>query len=534
MRFPFLGGRGPRLRNGAATGADGAGAQALEDVGAADVATDDRIRSFLRMHEGLQCVVTRQGTCFVVAGQDRERVVRGLSEVVARRLGRVRVVAVSPLDYQIWQGARRAESVAARPDAAAERARNLSVEHVVGQAVDAGASDLYLDVLEKLGQSRLAFRTFGIKEEIRRFAYEEGDVLARAMWALGNATYDPSWTCDASFDIDHGGKTYRVRANSLREFRGNAIVCRVLDPSFRLPLEESGYSGVQIGHIRRMCLAPGGIVLVSGETNSGKSTTLGSLLDGLPRTQKIVAIEDPVEIVRDHVNHVQMDRHHSDAATRARKLLAALVRQNPDSLMVGEVRDAATAAAIQDTAIQGKRVFTTVHAQSCAASIPRLANLGVDRSLLGLASFLAGVINQNLVPVVCPSCGLDRHPDEVRDRRYRGLFGSGIRFRNEAGCDACRRGVCAQTLVAEVFPLCLDRGGEAQELIAAGRLAALERYMRETGVEGQRCERKHEHAAMKVRAGEIDPELTETIIGEFHRDDVASTDEVVGLQRAVS
>ena len=513
-----------------AEGAPDGGPEALEDVRPGDLTVDPRVRDFLDLHKDLECVVTHRGRIFVVSGQATERVERGLADLVLARLGAARVTRVSSLDMQIWNGARRNGGVDRRR-AEPPRPRNLTVEQVLGQAVDDAASDVYLDVLRE--GSRLAFRTYGLKREVRRFGFEEGDALARAMWALGKANYDTSWTCDASFDVVHGGRLYRVRANAVKEYRGNAIVCRVVDPSFVLPLEASGYSAAQTAHIGRMCAAPGGMILVTGETNSGKSTTLRAMLAQLPDTQKIVAVEDPVEVVIDHVNHVEVDRHHSDSEGRFRRLKASLVRQNPDTLMMGEVRDEMSVDAIQDMALQGKRVYTTLHTQSAAAAIPRLALLGVERSLLGLGSFLAGVINQNLVPVVCRACGLDRHPDAATDARHRGLFGGAVRFRNEAGCGECRRGVSGQTLVAEVFALCLDRAGRAQELIAAGKLAALERHMWTVGVDGEACESKHRHAAGKVLSGEIDPALTERIIGEFHRDDVESAKDVVGLQRAV-
>lgn len=508
---------------------------ALSDVGAEDEVDDEEIRRYVESHDA-QAAVARDGTCFVVDGQMGVRAERGLLELVAAQVGQSRRVAVSPLDYQTWSRERRGPAEAERKAVPAARTRNLSVGFVLGEAIEDGASDVYLDVFNENGAngSRLAFRTFGLKREVRRFGYEEGNKLARAMWTQGGETYDPSWACDVSFGFEHGGKSYRVRGNCLKEYRGNTIVCRVVDPTFVLPLEESGYSATQLGHLGRMAVAPGGMILVSGETNSGKSTSLRGMLARLPETQKIVAVEDPVEVVIDHVNHVQMDRHHGDAAERFQKLKAALVRQNPDTLMMGEVRDGPSVEAIQDMALQGKRVYTTLHTQSCAAAIPRLAMLGVDPSLLGLGTFLAGVVNQNLVPVVCRECGLDRHPDAETDRRYRGLFGSSIRFRNETGCPACRGGIAGQTLVAEVWPLCLDRTGKAQELIAAGKLAALERYMRSTGVDGDSCEAKHRQAAGKVMAGQIDPSLTERIIGEFVRDDVEGIGEVVGLQRAVS
>ena len=300
-------------------------------------------------------------------------------------------------------------------------------------------------------------------------------------------------------------------ANSVRDVVGNSVVCRLRDPSFVLPVERAGYSERQKEHIRAMSAAPGGLVLITGETNSGKSTTAAGLLESLPHTQKIIAIEDPVEVVFGHVTHVEINRYHEKAEQIFRKVLAATVRQNPDTLFLGEIRDRMSAEAAMDMAIQGKRVISTVHTQSCTAAIPRLALLGVQEDLLALREFIAGIVNQNLVPVVCSKCGLDRHPDRRLDDRYRRLFGDGCRHINPQGCPSCAGGVEGQTLVAEVYPLCLDRGGGAHRLIAEKDFVGLERHMHaKWGVVA-----KHDHAREKVSAGQVDPQECEAIIGAF-------------------
>ena len=400
-----------------------------------------------------------------------------------------------------------------------------------GRAVEERASDVYLDV--RRDRALLAFRTYGFKRPFDEISRDDGLALARSIWALGtNAQFDESGVCDVAFDFEHGGRLYRIRGNSMKEVRGNSVVCRVRDPSFVLPLGKSGYAPVQVRQIERMCRAPGGLILITGETNSGKSTTLASLMAAMPATQKVIEVADPVEVVMNHVTHVEIEHYGDDAEQRLRENLAALVRQNPDTLVLGEIRDEASATAAKDMAIQGKRVLSTLHTQSCVAAVPRLVNLGVPPSLLGARAFLAGIVNQNLFPVVCPSCGLAKHPDPNVDARYRSLFGDRVRFLNATGCDGCRDGVVGQTLVAEVYPLCLDRSGRAHDLVGAGRLAELERYMRRNGADGHGCISKHRHAAGKVATGEIDPEQTERIIGEFGGEDLEDRcGELVELRR---
>jgi len=490
----------------------------LQDVRASDQCTDRAVREFLRVQgDRLECVVAADGTVFAVRGGLSRRVGRALLSLVRGSLGAARLVEVTPLDFAQWREANRPR-LGAVPVTTRNPA-NRTVEFVFGRAVEEHASDVYLDVRRE--RAMLAFRTYGFRRPFDELSRNDGLALARSIWALGtNAQFDESGVCDVAFDFEHGGRQYRIRGNSMKEVRGNSVVCRVRDPSFVLPLEESGYSPVQVRQISRMCRAPGGLILITGETNSGKSTTLASLMAAMPATQKVIEVADPVEVVMDHVSHVEIEHYGEGAEQRLIQNLAALVRQNPDTLVLGEIRDAPSATAAKDMAIQGKRVLTTLHSQSCVAALPRLANLGVPMPLLGARAFLAGIVNQNLVPVVCGSCGLTSHADPVVDARYRTLLGDGVRFVNAHGCGECRSGVAGQTLVAEVYPLCLDRTGTAHDLIGEGRLAELERYMRRNGADCNGCMTKHQHAAGKAAAGEIDPEHAERIIGEFNGEDV--------------
>lgn len=502
--------------------------QRIEDLGAADQCADRVVREFLLAQGGrLECVVSRDGTVFAVPGALKRRVSRALLRCVEERLGRAALVDVTPTQLRRWWAATRPRSGSEQADA--RKKSNKTVEYVFGAAIDRRASDVYLDIGRE--EAVLSFRTFGFVKRFESFPREAALELARAIWALGeNAQFQPAGVCDVAFDFAHRGRQYRIRGNSMKEVRGNAVVCRIRDPFFLLPLADCGYSAAQVNQIERICRCPGGLVLITGETNSGKSTTLASLMAAMPPTERTMEVADPVEVHMPHVAHIEVEHYGEGAAEQREKVQAGMVRQNPDNLVLGEIRDQVTAAYAQNMALQGKRVLSTLHTQSCVSAIPRLSGLGVSQSLLGTRAFLAGIVNQNLVPVGCPRCSQNVHPDPDADRRYRRMFGQGVRFINRQGCDACTDGAAGETLVAEVYPLWLDRTGVAHALIADGKLGELERYMRDDGPSRGGLT-KHRHAAEKIRAGAIDPEHTERIIGEFGAEDLDRDDiQVVELR----
>lgn len=472
---------------------------------------DGQIADYLETND-LDAMVRANGE-IVTTRAVSAKMLRALMLLVRARLDPpdVKVTVVSPIEFRQLRG-----SLTDRKSGSEQEARqqqgNRSVEYVVAQAIDAGASDIHLDI--RRDTAILSFRIFGRVQEIETMEPEIARSVARGLYSRARGQWVESDPCDTAFTFEHRERMFRVRCNSVPDIRGSSLSCRIRDPGFVLPLADSGYSADQAELIRRICNAPGGLVLITGETNSGKSTTLASLMLNAPRGQRMVEIADPVEVEFDHVTHIELDHYRQDAQAAFSAVLAATVRQNPDSLVLGEIRDEITAQAAESMAIQGKRVFSTLHTQSCAAAIPRLASLGVDPHLLTLREFIAGIVNQNLVPVTCPQCALDAHPDPALDRRYGELFGDAVRFINAEGCKDCTGGVSGQTLVAEVYPLYLDRN-EAHQLIARNELFGLAGYMRrEFGVES-----KQDHARSKVEAGTIDPQATEEIIGEWSGDE---------------
>ena len=470
-------------------------------------------RAILEYIEGAglaeKILVGAEGGVTVIAGSVDGRYMRTLCRMIEDRYGRrPPVTEVTPFEFD-----RASQAVASRKSgsqqAEARREGNDTVQYVLDTAIGKNTSDVYLDIREE--GAVLSFRIHGQVQQVQTMDADKARNVARGLFSKAvNAQWEEQVPCDTSFSHDCRGCLYRVRVNSLPDTRGQSLSMRIRDPRFILPLDASGYSDHQVSLIHRICRAPGGLILITGETNSGKSTTLAGLMATAPRGERMIELADPVEVEMDHCTHVELDRYADNSEELFRRVLAATVRQNPDTLVLGEIRDRETADAAQNMAIQGKRVLSTLHTQSCTAAIPRLENLGVDRHLLKLREFIAGIVNQNLVPVVCPECGLDAHPVARENERYQRLFDGACRFINPQGCDACVSGVSGQTLVAEVFPLTLDRN-RAHQIIGDQELWKLDDYMKSEF----RIETKQDHARGKVLAGRIDPDRTEAIIGEW-------------------
>ena len=456
-------------------------------------------------------------------GESQQIFTRHLRQVVRRTrqdlgLANLRVMASGTYHNRITELELARQREQERDRQTDTRGRNLPMEGILREALDMApsASDIYIDVHQDI--CRVSYRVNGIKmPPSGTYPPDQGYQICNALWNRGGDSFEEGKACDTSFS--YGGM--RFRGNSEPTIQGADVVLRLRDPSFFLPLDRCGYSDRQTDAIKACVEAPGGMILLTGDTNSGKSSTLATLLGRMPDTQKIIELSDPVEIIFDHVTQIEINRDAEDADRRLREILSGLVRQNPDSLVLGEIRDEPTVRAATEMALQGKRVLTTLHASSCLTTFPRLEELGVDKTLIYRSGFIAGVVNQALVPVLCEECRVQgEHPDpevraEIRDRHAR-TFGDRFFYASGLGCAApgCRQGLVGQTLVAEVFPMTFDRDGEIVDMLAAGRAAAArDAIAREWGMES-----KQQHAYMKIMAGECDPHLVERRIGRMFRD----------------
>lgn len=385
---------------------------------------------------------------------------------------------------------------------------------IIREGVAVNASDVFIDIREKL--ATVSYKVHGrvIKDE-QTLISQTARKVVRALWTKGNTDWDESGPCDVAFTVDTGaGCVTRVRGNSLREdTRGHTVALRLRNPKEVIALEKAGYLPDQLAALRRMSEATGGVLVIAGPTDSGKSTSLTAIVQGMPAELRKIELADPTEIFLDHCTHVSIERNVDGSYRDLGRILGAMVRQNPDVLILGEIRDKLSASAAMSMAQQGKRVYTSLHANGCAGVPPRLADLGIDLGLLGFREFFIGCVSQNLVACLCPECStpMELHPGA--DKEHINLFGDQARVTG-SGCEGCRNGVIGQTVVAEVYPL-IDDPGPAYQLIKEGNFSALATYMsREHKVLD-----KHDAAARLVIAGHADAFDIIQRLGRFPRRD---------------
>lgn len=483
----------------------------LKNVTIADICTDREIKAMLSANStSLRAAVLSSGQIFYVPSKDNPRLESMLFKLVARVCGDCEKTRVTPIEFEQWQ---RQSDTSKKPQSE-KKGINTSMEWVFNKAIEQRASDVYLFIGRY--ETRLEFKVFGYKRLIERFESDQGRRLASLIWSSANSQFDQSAPCDASFSFDSAGKTYRIRANGmLTSDGGNTIACRIRDPKEILNVEDLGYAKAQLEAINAICGSSGGLILFTGATNSGKSTSVTALMGAVPRTEHMIEVADPVEVELENCTHIEIDRYHKNHEEIFGRVLASFVRQNPDVLVLGEIRDERTAAAAVNMAIQGKRVYSTLHSTTAAGVFARLHGLGVPDHVLALPDFIAGIISQNLVPTSCSVCAISY--DVVSKERaaheiamLAGLDHQGLRFLNSAGCDKCTRGIAGQTLVAEVHPYTLDEG-EVYKIITAKEYYLLTNYMRQV----HNVISKEEHAVEKMNRGEIDPFATMRIIGGF-------------------
>jgi type II secretory ATPase GspE/PulE/Tfp pilus assembly ATPase PilB-like protein len=231
---------------------------------------------------------------------------------------------------------------------------------------------------------------------------------------------------------------------------GEKIVLRLLDLSREFNLDRSGLAVAAIAELRDALRAKNGVVIVSGPTGSGKTTLLYTLLCALDRVGKnVITLEDPIEYSIAGLTQVQVTPKLSFA-----KALRSILRQDPDVILVGEIRDSETADLCVKAASTGHLVLSTLHANSAAEVVTRLLNLGVDRYML--KSCLRFSAAQRLVKKLCPRCSTAA-PASVRtalnelclQRKFRVSKEADLRVRSAAGCSECRQGVVGRIPILE-------------------------------------------------------------------------------------
>ncbi len=286
---------------------------------------------------------------------------------------------------------------------------NLLLEY----AVRAQASDIHIEPREEFIQVR--YRIDGVLQEANRLPKNVLGALVSRVKILANLKIDERRVPqDGRFKIIISGKSYALRVSTLPVSDGEKVVMRILDESnHALTLKQLGYWGHSLGAIEQAILQPHGVILVTGPTGSGKSTSLLSLLSMLNSSAvNISTVEDPVEYKIAGINQTQVN---PKAGMTFSSGLRALLRQDPNIIMVGEIRDSETADLAVQAALTGHLVFSTLHTNNASTTLPRLLEMGIEPFLI--ASTARAIVGQRLVRKLCMNCRVAYEPtaDDIKE-----------------------------------------------------------------------------------------------------------------------
>lgn len=291
---------------------------------------------------------------------------------------------------------------------------NLLLEY----AIRSSASDIHIEPREEFVQIR--YRIDGVLKEVNRLPRNVIGALISRIKILSNLKIDERRVPqDGRFKIKVGGKQYALRVSTLPIADGEKVVMRILDESNQsVSLSDLGYWGHSLAILSEAVTEPNGMILVTGPTGSGKSTSLFSVLSMLNTPDvNISTIEDPVEYKIPGVNQTQTN---AKAGMSFASGLRALLRQDPNIIMVGEIRDGETANLGIQAALTGHLVFSTLHTNNAATTLPRLLDMGIEPFLI--ASTVKAVVGQRLVRRLCIHCRTQAVPSAEESAAIIKLF----------------------------------------------------------------------------------------------------------------
>ncbi|MBP7215783.1 MAG: type II/IV secretion system protein [Candidatus Omnitrophica bacterium] len=325
------------------------------------------------------------------------------------------------------------------------------VNSILTEAIGQGASDVHFE--PQAEGMFIRFRVDGVLYEKMMVPKDlQPAAISRLKIVSGMDIAERRMPQDGRMSITQEGKIYDIRASTLPGIFGEKMVLRILDKeSVLLPLDHVGFDEHELEVVRHLILRPYGIILITGPTGSGKTTTLYSMLNTLnEQTRNIVTVEDPVEYELPRVNQTAINvRAGYTFATAIRHIL----RQDPDIIMVGEIRDLETAEIAVQAAITGHLVLSTLHTNNATGAITRLLDMGVEPFLI--SSSVVGVIAQRLVRKLCPHCQADYEENVDSLRSFDKAVPAGsqkITLAKPQGCEKCnQRGYSKRTGIFEIL-----------------------------------------------------------------------------------
>ena len=311
------------------------------------------------------------------------------------------------------------------------------VNMIISQAIECRASDIHIEPM--LDRLCVRYRIDGVCAEMDAPPkHLQGAIIARIkiMAALNMA--ERRRPQDGKIQVRVHGRAYDLRVSALPAAHGESVVMRILDKaSINFGLDQLGLHADDSKLMHTLMRKPSGLLLITGPTGSGKTTTLYSALNELNTPdRKIITVEDPVEYTVEGINQVQVNEATGMTFHRA---LRAMLRQAPNVILIGEIRDKETAHAAIEAALTGHLVFATLHTSDAPSALTRLMDMKIPAFLV--ASSIQAVQAQRLVRMLCPEC---KRPEELDRSRLRSLgvrddqFAGRVTY-TATGCDACRR-----------------------------------------------------------------------------------------------
>ena len=355
-------------------------------------------------------------------------------------------------------------------DNAAENKRQEDVDNspvvkLVNNIIEGGvrqrASDIHIEPFEY--NVRIRYRIDGVLREI--ISYDRAlyaAIIARLKVISGMDISEKRKPQDGRITITVDRREYDIRVSNLPTVFGEKVVMRLASKEgFKRDKKDLGLSPTDLVKFDNILRNPHGIILVTGPTGSGKSTTLYTALSELASDEvNIITVEDPVEANVDNVNQVQVN---VKANLTFASALRSILRQDPDIIMIGEIRDGETAEIAVKASITGHLVVSTLHTNSTAASISRLIDMGIEPYLLG--DSLVGIIAQRLVRRLCPECKESYEADEEEKRVLKVPQNEPLKLYKACGCEACgNTGYYGRIGVYEIMPI----SRKIKKLIASG------------------------------------------------------------------
>lgn len=307
------------------------------------------------------------------------------------------------------------------------------VNHIISEAIESRASDIHIEPFAD--ELLLRYRIDGILHEFDPPPKRLSSAITTRIKIMAKMDIsERRLPQDGRIKLQILGKDIDMRVSTLPTLHGESVVMRILDRgSLVLDLSQMGFPKKVHEQLEALILKPYGKLLVTGPTGSGKTTTLYAALSKINTpNKKIITVEDPVEYQMRGINQIHVK---SQIGLNFASGLRSIVRQDPDVIMVGEIRDPETAEISIQAALTGHLVFSTVHTNDAAGAITRLLDMGIENFLI--SSALLGVLAQRLVRVICPECKEEAHLTPTLRQEMTQLGREDIKVYHGKGCNAC-------------------------------------------------------------------------------------------------